>query len=768
MSNANTLTLIDDPAWPWSLPLFGLPALVVVAVVLVALTVWTYVGVRGATWRRILAVLALRLLALLLAFTAVVRPSFVSRDELKVPSWLIFALDSSQSMTIQDEVDGQSRWAYLLRVLRENQGLLDRLRDEHNVNVALYRFDAEVGEYVPETKPDGKRTDFGEMLNNLYERYRGERFLRGLVIFSDGADNGSRYQPLALAQQWRNLPCPVHTVGVGKPTTSDKQSDIAVVAINPEPAPVPVKAELVVKGVIDAPGFENAKVRIKLLFDDQQVAVQEEELKQAVGNEVKIKATAPSKPGEIKVTLRVDKLPGEVTEANNEISTYVTVTKEGISVLLVDKERFPEPQLLADALRVDKRISLFTIFFRGAQGLNPGKLDLFQFDKQHYDVIILGDVTPARLQSGNANALKIIHDLVSQKGTGLMMMGGYDSFGPNWRGTEIEKVLPVRLPVPAGQVEAESQMLPDALNYNEYIMRLEDQPGMRLDDAEARWRRLRPLNGRTKLGEPKPGAKILARARDAQDGDPLLVTGVYGDGRTLAFGGDTTYRWISDPAGQKDHGRFWRQLVVWLAKQDEAEGDVWVKPDTRRLAAGSKLGLSMGLRKGGVELPGGQFEVKVISPEKVETAVPAARDRDENRATFWKTDAPGEYRVVVSGKGKDAAGQQVSGQATARFLVYQDDAEMLRRAADHDFLKRLAATGGGEFRRPDALGDFLRKLAAQPLAQGRPKAKTWPNWNATSKDPDFTAAQTASFVLWLLFTALLALEWFLRRRWGLV
>jgi hypothetical protein len=312
-------------------------------------------------------------------------------------------------------------------------------------------------------------------------------------------------------------------------------------------------------------------------------------------------------------------------------------------------------------------------------------------------------------------------------------------------------------------------MMPDALNYNEYIMRLEDQPGMRLEDAEARWRRLRPLNGRTRLGEPKPGAKILARATDARDGEPLLVSGVYGDGRTLAFGGDTTYRWISDPAGWKDHGRFWRQVVVWLAKQDEAEGDVWVKPDTRRLAAGSKLGLTMGLRKGGVELPGGQFEVKVISPEKVESMVPAARDRDENRATFWKTDSPGEYRVVVSGKGKDATGQDVSGQATARFLVYQDDAEMLRRAADHDFLKRLAATGGGEFRRPDALGEFLRKLAAQPLAQGRPKAKTWPNWNATSKEPaEFAAAQTASFVLWLLFTGLLSLEWFLRRRWGLV
>jgi uncharacterized membrane protein len=764
---SNALTLINDPAWPWSLPFIGLPFLAVAALVLVALTVWTYIGVRGANWRRILAVLALRLLALLLAFIALLRPSLAFRDELKVPSWLILVVDSSQSMSIQDEVDGDSRWAYLQRVLRDNKALLDQLRDDHNINVALYRFDADVGELrdiqslLDIKQPIGKRTDFGEMLSHLYERYRGERYLRALVVVSDGADNGSRYQPLALAQQWRNLPCPVYTFGVGKPTTSEKQSDIALVSINPEPAPVPIKAEMVVKGVIDAPGFENARVRVRLLFDDEEVAVQEEELKQAAGNEVKIKVTAPSKPGEIKVTLRVDKLPGEVTIANNEISTFVTVTKEGISVLLVDKARVWEPQFLADALRADKRIRLSTVLFRGSQGIDPGKIDLFQFDKQHYDVIILGDLTADRLKSGNPDAPRIIRELVEKKGTGLMMMGGYHSFGPTWRGTDIEKLLPVELPAQAAQVEGQPRMMPDARNFNDYVMRLDDQPGTRLEDAEARWRRLRPLKDYTKLGKPRPGAKILARAGNSQDGDPLLVSGAYGDGRTLAFGGDTTFRWISDEQGLKDHGRFWRRVVVWLAKQDEAEGDVWVKPDTRRLASGSKLGLSMGLRKAGVDLPGGQFEVKVISPQKVETTVPAARDKDENRATFWKTDAPGEYRVVVSGKGKDGAGQEVTGQATARFLVYQDDAEMLRRAADHDFLKRLAATGGGDFRRPDGLTDFLKKLSAQPLAQGKPKATLYPDWKSNNLSEWVVA-------LFGLFVTLLSVEWFLRRRWGLV
>ncbi len=38
----------------------------------------------------------------------------------------------------------------------------------------------------------------------------------------------------------------------------------------------------------------------------------------------------------MKVALKVDPLPGEISQLNNEISTYVTVTKEGISVLYVE------------------------------------------------------------------------------------------------------------------------------------------------------------------------------------------------------------------------------------------------------------------------------------------------------------------------------------------------------------------------------------------------------------------------------------------------
>src|SRR5438876_11170962 len=127
---SDTLTLTNDPAWPWSLPRLGLPALAVVTIILVVLTVWTYLGVPGATVRRVVIVLGLRLAALVLAILALLRPSLAARNELTVPSILLIGADASESMNIQDEYDGKSRWNFLRETLQQCQPQLQRLQEE--------------------------------------------------------------------------------------------------------------------------------------------------------------------------------------------------------------------------------------------------------------------------------------------------------------------------------------------------------------------------------------------------------------------------------------------------------------------------------------------------------------------------------------------------------------------------------------------------------------------------------------------------------------
>ncbi|MBV9124569.1 MAG: hypothetical protein JO112_14525 [Planctomycetes bacterium] len=777
---SEALHLMNDPVWPWSLA-YGLPALAVVALVLVGLTVWTYLGVSATSWRRLAAMLGLRLTALVLILLMALRPSLASRDNPHEPYTLLIVPDLSESMTIQDEFDGQSRWDNLRRQLQAAGPILQRLQEQQNVTISWFGFAEDVRPFDPnnqDVKPDGKRTDFGRMLHSLYESHGQDRHLRGLLILSDGADNGTRYPALTEAAKWRNLPCPIFTFGVGKETTGEGQSDIAFApdGIHVDPAPVPIKSKMTVTGILNAPGFENSRVTVHLFLDDQEVPAWKEsdgesqarfgnffDLPKTTGNEVRLVTNAPemvpANP-EMKVTLRVDPLPKELSTLNNQIETFVTVTKEGISVLVVDRPRFPEPQRLCDALSSDPRVRLYVAWCRSDQP-GPDQPDLFQFDKQHYDVIILGDVSSQRLTAGNPQALTQIQDQV-RKGAGLLMMGGYQAFGnDDWQKTPLADLLPVRLNVP-GQVDEEVQMEPTESGLQHFVMQLSDLPSAN----GALWAKLPPLNGMTHLGEVKPEATLLA-VRAGGTREPMLVGQQYGEGRVLAFAGDTTWRWErlgqpKSPEGVQLHHRFWKQVVFWLAHQDRNQGTVWIKPDKRRVPSGGEVGFSVGLRgKGGVDLKDGKFEVTVVGPTKAESPVPVAQEKDGQRGTFWKTDAPGEYQFKIHGQGKDSDGKDVRGDASARFVVYQDDAEMVRRAADHDFLIKLANAGGGKYHEAHDLAGFLQELEKQPLAQGNQKVHLWPDWRRST----YSGFRVG---LLFLFVAVVSLEWLLRRRWGMV
>lgn len=759
----DTMTLTTDPLYPWSSPSHGVSALLVVALVIGGLTLWAYLGVTGASSRRVFIVLCLRFLALFLAFLAILRPAVASRDDLKIPSTLILLVDKSESMTIHDGSGNLSRYDALKKVLQLSEPTLKQLTEDHNVTIVMKAFGEGVEDFDPNKPADGKRTDTPSALNKLYADFGQERLLRGLLVLSDGADNGTKLDPLVEAEKWRRRSCPIHTFAFGQTVAPTKQRDIAITDIMPTPTPVAVKNKLSITVKVDAPGFEKTRVPVRLFINDKEVAVQEEWLNETTGNEITLSTTAPDKPGEMKVTVKIDPQVGEVIHPNNEITTFVTVSKEGLSVLYVEgKIRAFEPKFIRYAL-TDPRIRLDQMVRLSDDALSPTEDEVFRFEKQHYDVIILGDISARRLSGGDMGVLQRIHDEVAKKGTGLIMIGGYESFGNgDYQDTPLGPLLPTVL-ARADAMEGNIRIVPTRAGLERYIMRLADDPKR---NAEL-WDQLK-LDEISRMGKPKPDAVVLAWANDATSGVPVLVSRQHGEGRVLAFAGDTTWKWrnIGLPKSQEGiqlHGRFWKQIALWLAKQEEAAGAVWIKLDARRLPAGAKQGITVGLRsKSGIDLTDATFSVKVIDPNKQEHVIGVNREAAGHRGVFWKTDLSGEYRVVVHGEGKEAEGQAVSGDVSARFLVYQDTAELSRQAADHEFLARLAAAGGGKAYRSDELPRFLTELRTQPLPQaGRNKIEVWPDWKRN---------RLAGFmpVFFLFFAAVLGLEWYLRRSWGMV
>jgi uncharacterized membrane protein len=180
---------------------------------------------------------------------------------------------------------------------------------------------------------------------------------------------------------------------------------------------------------------------------------------------------------------------------------------------------------------------------------------------QKHDVVALSDIGSDTLllhpdtfagSKCTADRLELIRQFVEQGG-GFIMIGGYLSFqgyggAAHYRFTPVEEILPVELYDCDDRVECPSGFAPEVVADHEITRGL-----------PMSWP---PLLGYNKV---KPKGKILVRTGR---GDPLLVVGEYGAGRTAAFTSDCSPHWAPPEFVNWDYyGDFWFKLMSWLAKR---------------------------------------------------------------------------------------------------------------------------------------------------------------------------------------------------------
>ena len=128
-----------------------------------------------------------------------------------------------------------------------------------------------------------------------------------------------------------------------------------------------------------------------------------------------------------------------------------------------------------------------------------------------------------------------------------------------------------------------------------------------------------------------------------RSGIRCLVAGQSGDGRVLAFAGDSTWRWPMLGFGDA-HRRFWRQCVLWLAKKDEqTEGRVWIRLAGRRAMRGTRVDFAVGAENAqGEPIDTAQFRCRGANAgwQRSERA-PDENRRRNGRPTFRETDQAG-------------------------------------------------------------------------------------------------------------------------------
>jgi uncharacterized membrane protein len=715
----------------------------------------------STTPRRRAALVGLRLAVFLLVILAMLRPTLIYTAIKKQQATLVVLVDRSRSMLVADAFANKTRWQALETAIKDATPALAELAQD--LEVKLYAFDADAYEIDFDGKtldlgpaPDGQQSAIGWVMEDVLRRETGKR-LAGVILLSDGAVRAYSPRdvpPQAPARRLQDLGYKLYTVAFGQARGVGQAKDLSLKDLTANQT-VFVKNQLVAGGRLRIDGFVDQQVPLQLLFETapgkmEPVATRTVKSAQDAQEFSLELSHVPQTPGEFKLTLKAPPQPGELVTTNNELSTFVTVLDGGLNVLYLQGKPRAEQRFLKSSLDSSPDIN---VDFKGidpqkpqtrppdfAKLLEPGK----------YDVYLLGDIDSSAFTADELAAMKLAVD----RGAGLMMLGGLYSFGPGgYAETPLADILPIEMN------RLERQRFEDATRADVHIagplkMRPPRRAGspdyiMHLaDDNQALWDKLTLDEGANRLGKLKPAAHLLA---ETESGQPLLVAQEAGNGRVLAFAGDSTWRWVMHGHAAA-HKRFWRQVILWLARKDETSaGAVWVRIDQRRHHPSSRVEFAVGARTAQHEpIVDAEFRAEVLLPDGGRRPMVVVRQGQESAGSFFETEQAGDYTITVTAT-RDSV---PLGTAKARFLVYEQDLELDNAVAERGLLDMLASTTGGESLAPEQLPELLEKLKQVPQdlqIEVQTKKTLWDTWP-----------------LFLLLALLLSVEWFLRKRWGLV
>jgi hypothetical protein len=740
------------------------------AIAAAMLTIVVLVGPGRArlSLRRRLTLALIRCGIILLVLLAMLRPTLVYTETHKEKATLVLMVDQSRSMQVRDALNDKSRWDSLRATLDDSLPALRKLGRDFEIK--LYTFDAEThplemkdGNIALPNVPTGQQTAIGAALDDVLRQENGKRLL-GIVLLTDGRQQALPPRDLPaqdVASRLRHQGYPIYPVVFGESRGLGGVQDVAVVDF-PPPAAIFMKTAMSVDGQIKVSGYVNQKIPVRLLMgsskDKMQVIGETTVTADQDGKTVKVHFDyTPETPGEFKLTLEAVPQPGELVTTNNRLSSFVNVLKGGLHVLYIEgtprvEQKFLRRSLDAsrdmkvDSIRLDPQHLRETKPADFAELLKPGK----------YDVYILGDVDVTAFTAAD---LKELRDTING-GKGLVTLGGFHSYGPGgYYDTPLADVLPVEMdrlerqrwnepPREDVHLKGPVRMEPTPRGLRHFVLML-------AAGAEANklaWHTLPPLKGANLFNSSrlKPGADVLADAEGKED-NPLLVTQAYGAGRVIAFAGDSTWLWWMH-GYQSAHKRFWRQIVLWLAHKDqEKQGNVWVRLDNTRFFQGNRVEFTAGAQTPHNEpIADAEIKVEIVKPDDKRAPVVMVTREDHTVGSFRDTQQPGDYTIEVSA----TRNGELLGAARAQFTVAEQDLELDNASSNPDAMKGIAKASGGDVVRAEMLPKWLEELMKKTDyldVKQETKKTLWDTWS-----------------LFFSVLALLTIEWYFRKRWGMV
>ena len=729
------------------LPWWGLTLVLSGAAALSWLAYWR---ARVAPARRLL-LSGVRFVTLVAIVVLLMRPVARTSDTDASHAVVPILIDVSRSMSIEDA--GGLRRIDRARQILESE-ILPALGDRFRVEVLS--FGAGLSPVTPQSlTAAAPRSDLAGALQDTAERYRG-RAVAGIVLLSDGGDTSIDKSGAA--------GIPVFPIGIGTLTVGRDREVLSVTAA--EAVLDDSRVDLAVSAV--SHGHGAAPIELRLLENGRPIEVRRAT---PAGDGTPVREVfhvTSTRNAPTVYTIEIPAAAGELVPENNSRSVLVQPPSRPRRVLLVQGAPGFEHSFLQRALNGDRGLEIDSVVRKGqneqggdtfyiqaaaqrsaklATGYPASREDLFG-----YDAIVLANMDGSNL---GGRELEATRDFVGTRGGGLLVLGAQSFVRNGLADTPLEDVLPLDLSDRGRGVVAASSGSPRGAHRVELTAAGEAHPIMQLtgdlDETRKRWEAVPALASLSPVGGPRPGANVLAISTGPGGAARALVAVQrYGAGRSMMFTGEASWRWrMMLPAADRSYDTFWRQGIRWLALPATDPVSLTAPASA---TAGETVIWRVAARDAGFEpLRGATVDVRITAPDgRVETVPAAAESSGGSDGVFvakQRPDGPGVYRASADVR---AGGRPITTPAVS-LLVGGADSEMTDPRLNLRVLQRVASASGGRLIQPADVGGLAGQLrAAVPAAIAAARRDLWhTGWS------------------FALIVSLLALEWTLRRKWGL-
>jgi uncharacterized membrane protein len=723
--------------------------------VLAAVAVASYTLARGRTRpaeRVVMAGLRVALLATLLF--CFLQPVLVLSTVVPQQNFVGVVIDDSRSMQLVD-ADGRPRSDFVREAFTPGQSKL--LHDlEARFTVRFFRFSAATSrvDSLAGLTYDGTHTYIGAALDAARQELAGVP-LSGLVLVSDGADNSSTpLTPSLVPLQAAGVP--VFTVGVGDESVSP---DIEMGRVD-MPRSVLRGSDLLVDVVVTQTGMGRRSVPLIVENDQRILARQQVELGpdgEPVVTRVRLRLDSV---GPMRLRFRIPVQEGERVAQNNQREVDVKVLGERAKVLYFEGEPRYEVKFIREAETGDPNIQVVVLlrtaprkFLRLDVDSANELVDGFprtRAELYRYRALVLGSIEASYFSH---DQLQMIADFVSQRGGGLLMLGGPRSFAEGgWAGTPVEEVLPVILGAPAkeqGGAPAEIKVAPTPAGLANPVVQLGAAPG----DVAARWDSLPTVTRVNPISELRPGATaLLAGTGQGLSADQVVLAHQrYGRGKALALTIQDDYLWrmgAQVPLSNHSQEIFWQQLMRWLVEGVPDEVSATLARDRVESGGGAHLTVEVN-DSSFIEVNDARVSAHITSPSGAvtDTAMAWVPERDGEYALDFNPAEDGEYRIDVSA----TRGGHTLGADEVFLRVAPSEEEYFGAGRRTQLLKRIARETGGRFYTPRTVATLPADIAV--TGAGVTLTEQRDLWDMPA--------------LFLLMVALMGAEWWYRRSRGL-